>query len=68
MHEHGVQLLDWPAKSLEISPIENLRHVIKVAVSERKPRNMLGRFVIDEWNNTTPEQCKHVVENMPKII
>ena len=70
MNEHGAQLLDWPAQSPDMSLIENLWHIIKAAVSERKPRNMQDprRFVVDEWNNIKPEQCKRLVENMPKII
>jgi len=51
-----------------MSPVENIWRMINAAVSERKPRNMqeLRRFVDGEWNNITPEQCKRLVENMPK--
>ena len=70
MNEHGVQLLDWPAPSPDMSPIENMWRIIKTAVCELKPRNMLelGRYVVQEWNNIAPEQYKHLVENMPKRI
>ena len=70
MNEHVVQLLDWPAQSPETSPIEHMWRIIKAAVSERKPRNMqeLRKFAVDEWNNIMPEQCKRLVENMPKRI
>ena len=70
MNEHGVQLLDWHAQSLDTSPIENMWGIIKAALSEHKPRNMqeLRRIVVDEWNNIMPEQCKRLVENMPKRI
>ena len=40
MNERGVQLLDWPTESPDMSPIENMWRIIKAAVSERKPRNM----------------------------
>ena len=40
------------------------------AVSECKPRNMqeLRRFVVNEWNTITPEQCKCLVENTSNRI
>jgi len=28
----------------------------------------LNRFVVDEWNHITPEQCKRIIDNMPKRI
>ena len=70
MNEHGVQLLDWPAQSPDMSPIETMWRIIKAAASERKSRNTqeLRRFVVDEWNHITPEQCKPIVDNMPKRI
>jgi len=70
MNEHGVQLLDSHAQSLDMRPIENLWCIIKATFSERKPRNMqeLRSLVVDELNNITPEQCKRLVENMLKRI
>ena len=38
LHQHDVTLLDWPPKSPDANPIENLWHEIKTASNRSQPK------------------------------
>ncbi|KAG1017186.1 hypothetical protein G6F43_014438 [Rhizopus delemar] len=69
--DNKVQLLDWPAYSPDLNPIENLWDYLKVRLYayETAPLSMKELFerVADIWyNETTKECCKQLVCSMPQ--
>ncbi|MDF4419950.1 transposase, partial [Vibrio parahaemolyticus] len=52
LQEHSIQVLEWPAQSPDMSPIENLWWIIKRSVSKHKPKNLeeLKAVIQEEWD------------------
>lgn len=68
--ENGIQLLDWPPQSPDLSPIENLWHILKEEVRKHQhtSKEALKRAVFQEWASLSPELCFRLVASMPKRI
>ncbi len=58
-NDHGVTLLDWPANSPDLNPIENLWGIVKRKLSDTRPNNAddLKTPIKATWASITPEQC-----------
>ena len=58
--ENDIKVLDWPAQSPDLNPIEHLWAYLKVKISERMPKNIseLKRYIIEEWDKIPMEMCK----------
>ena len=58
--ENEITVLDWPAQSPDLNPIEHLWALIKIKVAERMPKNLneLKRFIVEEWNSIPKETCQ----------
>ncbi|CAM9433287.1 unnamed protein product, partial [Choristocarpus tenellus] len=63
-------LMEWPAQSPDLNPIENLWHHLdpQVRKRSRKPKNLDELFDVlrEEWENIIPEYLKNLVHSMPK--
>ena len=63
-------ILDWPAQSPDLNPIEHLWFQVKKAIQKRskKPKGVfeLWDCLKKEWAKITPEQCHNLVESMPR--
>ena len=70
--EQGIKLLDWPAQSPDLSPIEHTWFHLKRCLSdyERAPKGVheLWDRVVVEWGKISVEECQKWIESMPRRI
>ncbi len=66
----GYGVLDWPACSPDLSPIENVWRILKRKMRQRRPRTVahLKTCLQEEWDKITPETLHHLVSSVPKRI
>ncbi len=69
-NDHGVTVLDWPANSPDLNPIENLWGIIKRKMRDTRPNNAddLKAAIKATWASITPEQCHRLITSMPRHI
>ena len=69
---HQVEVLDWPAQSPDLNPIEHLWGYLKRRLEsyERAPTSMheLWRRVEEEWEKIPGAECAKLVESMPNRV
>jgi Transposase/DDE superfamily endonuclease len=65
---HGIQMIDFPPYSPDLSPIENLWANLKRRVEHHNARNLieLEQHVRHEWAATDPTFLSTVVHSMPR--
>ena len=72
MEDNGINVLDWPPQSPDLTPIENLWNHTKKELA-KYPRQAKGVWeiwdrVAEVWNNIDPEVCQNLIESMPRRI
>ncbi len=69
-NDHGVTVLDWPANSPDLNPIENLYGIVKKKMRDTRPNNAddLKAAIKATWASITPEQCHRLITSMPRGI
>lgn len=67
-HTNRIEVLDWPAQSPDLNPIEHLWSILKQAVSRQRPSNInsLKTIVNAEWMKMDKNICHKLVESMPR--
>ncbi len=67
---HGVTVLDWPANSPDLNPIENLWGIVKRKMRDTRPNNAddLKATVKKTWASIPPQQCHKLITSMPRRI
>ncbi len=57
-NDHGVTVLDWPANSPDLNPIENLWGIVKRKMRDTRPNNAdeLKATVKETWVSIPPQQ------------
>jgi hypothetical protein len=69
---NGVEVLDWPAQSPDLNPIEHLWQHLKqrLATYEIDPVSMheLWERVEAEWNKIPPQICIDLITSMPRHV
>jgi len=68
LNDHGVGVLDWPANSPDLSPIENLWGIVKRKMRNKRPKNAdeLKATVKETWASIPPQQCHKLITSMPR--
>jgi hypothetical protein len=66
------ELLDWPAQSPDLNPIEHLWHLLKKKVLsyENPPKGVweLWKRTAEQWDSITLEVCQRLIESMPRRL
>jgi hypothetical protein len=72
LSNHGVTVLDWPAQSPDLNPIEHLWHSLKLKLSKYETKaesiGILWSRVEKEWNSFSAEDCNRYIESMPDRV
>ncbi len=70
LNDHGVTVLDWPANSPDLNPIENLWSIVKRKMRDTRPNNAdeLKATVKETWASIPPQQCHKLITSMPRRI
>ncbi len=66
-NDHNVTVLDWPANSPDLNPIENIWGFVKRKMRDTRPNNAdnLKAAIKATWASITPEQCHRLIVSMP---
>ncbi len=69
-NDHGVTVLDWPANSPDLNPIENLWGIVKRKMKDTRPINEdeLKAIVKETWASIPPQQCHKLITSTPRWI
>ncbi len=66
LNDHGVGVLDWPANSTDLNPIDNLWGIVKRKIRNKRPKNA------DELKALTSavahQRCHKLITSMPSRI
>src|SRR4029434_1085150 len=68
LRKKSVRVLGWPACSPDLSLIENMWHILKHKIRQRRPRTVahINTFLQEEWDKVTSETLHHLVSSVPK--
>ncbi len=65
-----VRVLNWPACSTDISPIENIWCIIKRKICQRRPqtRQKLKTYISQDWDQIPTPKLQKLITLMPRYL
>jgi hypothetical protein len=65
-----IEVMQWPAQSPDLNPIETLWNDVDAVVKKKKPRNLdeLEAVVKAAWAEIPVERCVRLVDSMPRRL
>ncbi len=68
LNDHGVGVLDWPANSSDLNPIDSLLSRGKWETRDQNNADELKATVKETWASIPPQQCHKLITSMPRQI
>ncbi len=70
LRRRRVRVLNWPASSPNLSPIENIWHIVKWKIRQRQPRTLqqLETYIRQEWVQIPTPKLQKLITLMPRRL
>ena len=66
LQQQNIDLLPWPARSPDLSPIEHLWYALDRRVRQCQPQTLcdMRNFLVEEWNRIPQQQMRALTNSM----
>ena len=70
--DHGFEVMEWPAQSPDLNPIEHLWGILKCKLASHKEPPVsideLWKRVEAEWEEISVKECRDLIGSMPRRV